>query len=92
MALVKLSEALPALPLGPAANEARLLLVQVCLKLGKLDRARDICIKFLDTEDYSNEDKNRAMNFLGEIYTSLKQHDKAALAYAGILNARGIKR
>ena len=91
LALIKLSEALPALPVGPTANEARLLLVQVCLDLGQLDRARDICLKFLSTDDYSNEDKNRAVNLLGKVYTRLNQHDKAALAYAGMLDTKEIK-
>ena len=91
VALVKLSEALPALPVGSTANEARLLLAHVSLELGQLDRARDICLKFLSTDDYSNEDKNKAVNLLGKVYTRLNQHDKAALAYAGILDAKGIK-
>jgi len=84
----RLTDALIDLPAGPLSQQANLLLAEVSMKLNKNKQAEDVCLQLLSggTDD---EIKQKASNLLGQIYTQLKRHDKAALAYAGIFDKIG---
>lgn len=84
----RLTDALVALPPGPLSQQANLLLAEVSMKLNENKQAKDVCLQLL-SRSIDDEIKQKALNLLGRIYTRLKQHDKAALAYAGIFDKIG---
>jgi tetratricopeptide (TPR) repeat protein len=84
----RLTNALIDLPPGPLSQQANLLLAEVSMKLNNNKQAKNVCLRLL-SGGIDNEIKQKALNLLGQIYTQLKQHDKAALAYAGIFDKIG---
>ncbi len=84
----RLTDAIYDLPPGDLTQQANLLLVDVAVKMGNYSQAKEICLKLLSYTDNS-ETKAQAGNLLGKIYTHFGQHDKAALAHAGIFSPVG---
>ncbi|MBN1124148.1 MAG: hypothetical protein JXA82_04010 [Sedimentisphaerales bacterium] len=83
-----LADALKDLAPPELANEAHLLLAEVCLRLGDLSQTEDICLRFLQRHDVPVSQRNAAFEILGRVYTNKNQHDKAALAYAGLIKPK----
>ena len=84
----RLTDVLIDLPPGPLSQQANLLLAEVSMKLNKNKQAENVCLQLL-SGGIDDEIKQKASNLLGQIYTQLKRHDKAALAYAGIFDKTG---
>jgi tetratricopeptide (TPR) repeat protein len=85
----KLTDALIDLPPGLLAQQANLLLVDISMKLGQNEYARDICLQLLKSGNIDDQVQRNALNLLGRIYTGLNEHDNAAMAYAGLFAKTG---
>jgi hypothetical protein len=80
------------MPPGPRARQAQLLLTEATIELEEYDQARMICLDFLNGGIDDATTRQQALSLLGKCYTELNQHDKAALAYAGIFDSAGSER
>ena len=86
----EVAEALIDLPEGTESWQAYLLLAKVSTKLGNYVEAKDTCMKLLDQDTEDQAIRRDALALLGRIYSQMNQHDKAALAYAGVYNSTGV--
>ena len=77
--------------LGPTgkAEQGALLLAQIAFRLDKPQKAEQICLKLLEHKEISKSIRQEASELLGGIYAGQKEYDKAALAYAGVLDKDG---
>jgi len=81
----ELTDTINDLPKGDLSNQANLILIDIAIKLGDYEEAKYICLQFLSYIE-NTEMKQKASNYLGQIYTKLNQMNKAALAFAGIFD------
>ncbi len=81
-----LSDALVSLSPGPYARQASLLLIDINQRLGQYDQAKLLCLQFLNQTAEDLPEYKRGLALLGEIYTKLKEHDKAAMAFVGVFD------
>jgi len=81
----ELTDTINDLPKGDLSNQANLILIDIAIKLGDYEEAKYICLQFLSYIENA-EMKQKASNYLGQIYTKLNQMNKAALAFAGIFD------
>lgn len=79
-----LSDALVSLTPGFHARQASLLLIDITQRLAQYDQAKLLCLQFLNQTSGDLPEYKRGLSLLGQIYTHLKEHDKAALAFVGI--------
>ena len=85
----ELTDIISDLPKGTLLNQANLMLIDIAIKLGDYEEAKYICLQFLSHIENA-EMKQKASNYLGQIYTKLNQMNKAALAFAGIFEQTGV--
>lgn len=85
----ELTDIINDLPKGTLPNQANLLLIDIAIKLGDYEEAKYICLQFLSYIENA-EMKQKASNYLGQIYTKLNQMNKAALAFAGVFDQTGV--
>ncbi len=81
-----LSDALVLLTPGPHARQASLLLIDITRQLAQYDQAKLLCLQFLNQTSSDLPEYKRGLTLLGQIYTHLKEHDKAAMAFVGIFD------
>jgi tetratricopeptide (TPR) repeat protein len=78
-----------ALPAGALSRETSLLLIDVTMRLNQYDQAKSLCLQFLNNTTGNVPEFKRALSLLGQIYSQLNEHDKAALAYVGVFDKLG---
>ncbi len=91
LARKQLADALIALPSGALSRETSLLLIDVTMRLNQYDQAKSLCLQFLNNTTGNVPEFRSALHLLGQIYTQLKEHDKAAMAYVGVFDSLGRK-
>lgn len=84
----ELTDVINDLPKGTLSNQANLILINTSIKLEDYEEAKYICLQFLSHIENA-EMKQKASNYLGQIYAKLNQMNKAALAFAGVFDQTG---
>ncbi|MCK5172303.1 MAG: tetratricopeptide repeat protein, partial [Planctomycetes bacterium] len=88
----ELSDVISDMPPGPKALQAQLLLAEATMELQEYAQVRITCLNLLNSGVNDPAMRQQALSLLGKSYTELDQHDKAALAYAGIFDKAGSER
>ncbi|NLW84154.1 MAG: tetratricopeptide repeat protein [Phycisphaerae bacterium] len=81
----ELNEAIGALPAGRDSQRAAFLLARIAWLNGNKKQAEAICLDVLNLNIQVETLRREVYDLLGEIYTQEKAFDRAALAYAGLL-------
>ncbi|MCE5186600.1 MAG: hypothetical protein LLF76_10795 [Planctomycetaceae bacterium] len=89
IAAKQLGEAFYELPEGLPRQQCGYLLAQTNFKLGQLPQAQSHCLGTLGSGIEDSTLRADLFGLLGEIYNSQKMYEKAALAYAGVLQEKG---
>ena len=87
----EVTDALMDLPSGTLSQEAYLLLADVSIRLGNYIEAKDTCQKLLAQDIEDEQIRRQGLAFLGRSYAKMKQHDQAAMVYAGSRYNTGIE-
>ncbi len=85
----ELKDAMPYLPTGTLTHRAALLLAQIARQDGRLEQAEAICLDALRMGIEDASLRQQYYELLGAIYTAQKFYDRAALAYAGVIEKGG---
>jgi TolA-binding protein len=81
----ELNEAMPYLPAGFETQRAGFLLARIAYLRKDSDQAKSLCLEVLKLDVQDEPLRRQVYDLLGEIYTAEKAYDRAALAYAGLL-------
>ena len=81
----ELNEAMQHLPVGVETQRAGFLLAKIAYLKQDNEQAKSLCLEVLDLGVEDEPLRRQIYDLLGEIYTSEKAFDRAALAYAGLL-------
>jgi tetratricopeptide (TPR) repeat protein len=87
----EMNDALYDLPAGQPRQQCCYLLAQTCYKLGQLPQAESHCVQAIQSRIEDEKLRAGVFGLLGQIYNEQKLYDKAAMAYAGILEQETVQ-
>jgi tetratricopeptide (TPR) repeat protein len=82
----ELEDAIYDLPLGYDTQYGGCLLAKIAYRQGQYDKAQTLCLGTLRTQIEDESLRAEVSELLGEIYLKQKNYDKAALAFAGVMD------
>jgi tetratricopeptide (TPR) repeat protein len=87
----ELNDAVQYLPAGREAQRAAFLMARVAHLDGSTQQAESICLDVLKLNVQDETLRRQIYDLLGTIYTADKAYDRAALAYAGLLEQSSVQ-
>ncbi len=87
----ELNDALYDLPTGRQRQEGFYLLALVCRRMGDPRQAEAFCVQAIQTKIEDSALRAEVFALLGQVYSEQKLFDKAALAYAGVLQTEAVQ-
>jgi TolA-binding protein len=91
MARRELNDAIQYLPTGAESQRAAFLLARIAHLSGSDQQAESLCLDILKLNIQDETLKRQIYDLLGTIYTAQKAFDRAALAYAGLLEQSSVQ-
>lgn len=86
----ELNDALYDLPVGLPRQECYFLLAQTCFRLNELAQAQSHCLQAVAAKIENAKLRSGVFGLLGQIYSAQQLYDKAALAYAGVVEKENL--
>ena len=91
MARRELNDAVQYLPTGAESQRAAFLLARIAHLSGNNQQAESLCLDLLKLNVQDETLKQQLYDLLGTIYTAQKAFDRAAMAYAGLLEKSSVQ-